>query len=118
MKVNVILQSNYGEYEAFTEEGILIPVGEDIELDIKEYDYFLAQTTNVSGISARSWHIEVLGVKEEDGERIEREAKESADVITSKLELFNIVLSEVQAMIPGVSADTKAIVASNIFLKL
>ena len=74
--------------------------------------------TNNRGIQFPTWSIEVINVQEDDSERIEREAKESAEVITSKLELFNIVLSEVQQMIPGVSADTKAIVASNIFLKL
>ena len=117
MQVHVIITSNFDEYDVEM-AGYSLPLGEQVVIDIQEYDELLAERVEHNGLNMTRWSIEVIGTEENAEETMVRNAEDSADALTAKLELYAIVLSEINIMLPEVSDDTKAIVASNIFLKL
>ena len=117
MTVNVVVHSQFGEEEVYVGEESF-NTGQEVQLDITEYDTLVSEMTNHRGIQFPRWQIEVANIEEDEAEVQAREAQESGDVIAAKLELFQIVLSEVTQMLPGTTADTKAIVASNVMSSL
>ncbi len=117
MQVHVIITSNFDDYEVEM-EGYEIPLNEKIAIDIQEYDELLAETIEHNGVNIPRWSIDVIGTEEDEEETMAREADDSAGILTAKLELYAIVLSEIDTMLPTITNDTKAIVASNILLKL